>query len=68
MNSKNSRKITKIILWLIKARKNIKYRCYYIKINYAIYNLIIKNTIKLKIVILYDNIKFEIILKTVMYI
>ena len=36
MNSKNSRKNPKIILYCIKARKNIKTRFYFIKTNYAI--------------------------------
>ena len=36
MNSKNSRKILKIKLYYIKARKNIKTRSYLIKTNYAI--------------------------------
>ena len=43
MNSKNSKKISKIILQLIKARKNIKTRFYLIKTNYAILNLILIN-------------------------
>lgn len=36
MNSKNFRKIPKIILCYIKAMKNIKTRFYFIKTNYAI--------------------------------
>lgn len=36
MNSKNSRKIPKIILTYIKARKIIKTRSYLIKTNYAL--------------------------------
>ena len=36
MNSKNSRKIPKIVLYYIKAMKNIKTRFCLIKTNYAI--------------------------------
>ena len=36
MNSKNSKKIPKIVLYYIKARKNIKTRVYFIKTNFAI--------------------------------
>ena len=36
MNSRNYKKIPKIILHYIKTRKNIKTRSYLIKTNYAI--------------------------------
>ena len=41
MNSKNYKKIYKNVLQHIKAKKNIKTRCFFIKTNYAIKNLII---------------------------